>query len=168
VIHTLNWGGYAERMMVIISSAGSDKTTRPWWMNYCYFSLCTLVFMSIPYRLCLFAKTTAKTWKVTKHFSHKDASTFEDDPIYSLKNSSNRKLAAVMAAGPDIRIKREGSGEDGNADEYEEFHIHVFGDEVHEPNLDVPEYWTNQSTSAHFDTKIRGRMDRSSLQLKAT
>lgn len=73
--------------------------------------------------------------------------------MYSLKNSSNRKLAAVMAAGPDIRIKREGSGEDGNADEYEEFHIHVFGDEVHEPNLDVPEYWTNQSTSAHFDTK---------------
>lgn len=136
---------HVAKLMCILHPAATDSTERPWWCNRTFYLLSSLCFMSTMYRSYMYSKTQKAIWPVTKHFSTSDPRTFTVDPIYSLKDSPDKRMAAVMKMGVG------GAGE--KADAGGEFHFVSpdFPDVTADSTL--PPYWSNQDPTTLFDTK---------------
>jgi len=151
----IDFPGYVERMMLVISTSGSDSVSHPWWMNFYFYAFLSMLGLSIPYRLFFFHKTAARTWGVVKHFSALPPSGWQGDPMSSLKNDPNPVVAQIHKAGKQLKVqKSEGHGDQqGDSDDYEHYAYHHQSGKHMVVNDDVPEYWTNQNVKTSFDTK---------------
>lgn len=152
--HRLRFDAFTERMMVILSTSSSESTTRPMWMNYWAYALCSACLLSIPYRLFLFRSTVARTWDVTKHFTS-NPQDLAQDPDESLKHSSDLLLSRVVRAGKGLIVRRkEEQGSDGGGEDFQELRYHSLagGGEV-EVDEEPPPYWNNKNLHTGFATK---------------
>jgi len=96
-VHQLEGAQLKERVMCVLTSDDTDKhSALPFYMNKTYFVLASLLCMSVPYRKYMYSQTRKSTWRVTKHFSRKEPSTWTAGPIKSLHFSTDASLAAVM------------------------------------------------------------------------
>jgi len=83
--------------MCVLTGDDTDKQSAlPFYMNTRYFVLASLLFMSVPYRKYMYSQTRKISWRVTKHFSRNEPSTWTAGPIKSLKFSTDASLAAAL------------------------------------------------------------------------
>jgi len=150
---TVDFHGYVEHMMVILSNSDCDSTSRPWWMWYWFYALCSVFLMTIPYRLCFFRSVAARNWNVTKHYSNSSLATDAEEPLYSLKKSKDPLLAKIVREGHTIRPKKEEHGDGGDADEFEDLRYHHQTSGTVEVDEQPPTYWKQQTLKQSFDTK---------------
>ena len=92
---------HKSHVMVVLREGTDNSHARPWWMNYWIFMLCTLLLLSVPYRVYFFSKCTKINWEVLKHFSHKPETVWSDDP----KHSRSKRTDAASKAFR--KVKRE-------------------------------------------------------------
>jgi len=96
-VHQLEGAQLKERVMCVLTSDDTGKhSALPFYMNKTYFVLASLLCMSVPYRKYMYSQTRKSTWRVTKHFSRKEPTTWTAGPIKSLHFSTDASLAAVM------------------------------------------------------------------------
>lgn len=105
--HSVDFDGYVPSMMVVLSNSSDNSTSRPWWMAYWCYALCSVFLMTIPYRLALYRATSFQRWNVTKHFSQ-NAEEMEE-PLYSSKKS---KLARIVEAGQSLSTCQKEADDD--------------------------------------------------------
>eukprot|EP00929_Paragymnodinium_shiwhaense_P059643 TRINITY_DN29863_c0_g1_i1.p1 TRINITY_DN29863_c0_g1~~TRINITY_DN29863_c0_g1_i1.p1 ORF type:complete len:616 (+),score=114.66 TRINITY_DN29863_c0_g1_i1:161-2008(+) len=131
--------------VLLAADSSNAEDALPWYMQTSTFVIASLLFCSVPMRLYMYRKTQKTTWNITKHFSTVDEEAWEAEPMYSLRNSENRALAAVVRQ----QNSREGAEHGGS---HSWSYVPRAYPEV-EADVATPAYWKNQDASQAFDTK---------------
>jgi len=64
--------GHMKRAMVVLR--GSEYFAKlPCWTSYVLFFFCTVLLMSLPYRLFVFCRCHHVNWEILKHFTHESS-----------------------------------------------------------------------------------------------
>ena len=123
--------------------------------------LCTLLLLSVPYRVYFFSKCTKINWEVLKHFSHKPETVWSDDPKHSRSkrtDAASKAFRKVKRETPQRTVELPSAWEDAGKDSPD------VGPPVQVP-IGVPSYWKNQDLDKDFDEKIKlSNEDRGKIQ----
>eukprot|EP00930_Biecheleria_cincta_P064706 TRINITY_DN50340_c0_g1_i1.p1 TRINITY_DN50340_c0_g1~~TRINITY_DN50340_c0_g1_i1.p1 ORF type:complete len:617 (-),score=120.47 TRINITY_DN50340_c0_g1_i1:128-1978(-) len=145
---------YHERVMVILSGGTDSSYEKPMWMNCCVFFICTLFFMSVPFRMYFFSKCQKSDWLVFKHFSHRTIDFKEETPVKSRQHGTSAASRAFKA------VRREAASIVGAADSAglrgiaQNATLDVRGSELQLAE-EVPSYWKNRDLNVTFDDKVK-------------
>ena len=152
---------HKSHVMVVLREGTDNSHARPWWMNYWIFMLCTLLLLSVPYRVYFFSKCTKINWEVLKHFSHKPETVWSDDPKHSRSkrtDAASKAFRKVKRETPQRTVELPSAWEDPGKDSPD------VGPPVQVP-IGVPSYWKNQDLDKDFDEKIKlSNEDRGKIQ----
>eukprot|EP00746_Dinoflagellata_sp_MGD_P011488 gnl/MRDRNA2_/MRDRNA2_124103_c0_seq1.p1 gnl/MRDRNA2_/MRDRNA2_124103_c0~~gnl/MRDRNA2_/MRDRNA2_124103_c0_seq1.p1 ORF type:complete len:397 (-),score=83.40 gnl/MRDRNA2_/MRDRNA2_124103_c0_seq1:73-1263(-) len=64
---------FRDRKLIILSTEGKGRKTRPWWMHLPVYYLASLFLLAIPYRYLFQHSTKRLAWEVVKFFSAESA-----------------------------------------------------------------------------------------------